>query len=198
MSEINIYKALSNVQKELKAPKNQYNSFGKYSYRSAEDILEAVKPLLDKHNLLLVTSDEVVNIGNSNYVCAITRLYSSESDEFIQAKAYAREAESKKGMDDSQITGTASSYARKYAYNGIFAIDDTKDADSDAHTAYRRANDAKRVNTQPETKKPTEEQLDTIKTLAKNKGLDDEAVEASILKIKSYEVAEASIKKLKG
>lgn len=117
---------LNNIQKELKAPKNQYNSFGKYNYRNCEDILEAVKPLLK--NAILTLSDEVVNIGNHNYVKATATL--TDGDTQTTATAYAREAVEQKGMNDAQITGSSSSYARKYALNGLFLIDDTKDDDS--------------------------------------------------------------------
>lgn len=118
---------LHKIQQELKAPKSQYNDFAKYNYRSCEDILEAVKPLLKDEGTLII-SDEIVNIGTHNYVKATAKL---QQDKMVwEATAYARESESKKGMDDSQMTGTASSYARKYALNGLFAIDDTKDADT--------------------------------------------------------------------
>ena len=120
------------IQSELKAPKGQYNSFGKYNYRSCEDIVEAVKPILAKYKYHLTMSDEVVCAGNRVYIKATCRVM--EADKVIaESTALAREAEIKKGMDDSQITGTASSYARKYALNGLFAIDDTKDADTDAY-----------------------------------------------------------------
>jgi hypothetical protein len=120
------------IQSELKAPKGQFNSFGKYNYRSCEDIVEAVKPLLAKYKYHLNMSDEVIGVGNRVYIKATCRVM--EGDKVIaESSALAREAEIKKGMDDSQITGTASSYARKYALNGLFAIDDTKDADTDAH-----------------------------------------------------------------
>ena len=124
------------AQSELKAPKNQYNSFGKYSYRSCEDILEAAKPVCAKYGLLLTVSDEVVHEGERYYIKATAALYDAQggSDEVMSATAYAREALDKKGMDDSQITGTASSYARKYALNGLFCIDDTKDADTQDNT----------------------------------------------------------------
>lgn len=120
------------AQAELKAPKNQYNSFGKYSYRSCEDILEAAKPVCAKYGLLLTVSDEVVHEGDRYYIKSTAALYDAQggSDEVMSATAYAREPEAKKGMDDSQITGTASSYARKYALNGLFCIDDTKDPDA--------------------------------------------------------------------
>lgn len=120
--------ALIKIQSELKAPKSQYNSFGKYSYRNAEDILEAVKPLLSKYNATMYITDEVVEVGGRIYVKATVTL--SDGKETITASAYAREPETRKGMDDSQITGATSSYARKYALNGLFAIDDTKDADT--------------------------------------------------------------------
>ena len=131
MKEINI--KLMNIQQELKAPKGQYNSFGKYAYRSCEDILEAVKPLLKKEKVVLTISDELQYIGNRYYIKATATLIDTESEATISNSAYAREEETKKGMDGSQITGTASSYARKYALNGLFCIDDTKDADTDEY-----------------------------------------------------------------
>lgn len=119
------------VQAELKAPKSQYNNFGKYAYRNAEDIVEAVKPLAKKHGVLLTLSDEVVIIGERTYIRATAKVTDiNDNEKFIETNAYAREPENKKGMDESQITGAASSYARKYALNGLFAIDDTKDADN--------------------------------------------------------------------
>lgn len=121
------------VQAELRAPKDKYNSFGKYSYRSAEGILEAVKPLLKRYGLLLTLKDEVEEIGGRIYVRATARLWNVGSGEWMETCALAREDETKKGMDGSQITGTASSYARKYALNGLFLIDDTKDADTDEY-----------------------------------------------------------------
>ncbi len=126
-----IQEILAKVQAELKAPKGQYNSFGKYKYRSCEDIVEAVKPLLAKHKAALILSDEITLIGDRFYVKATATITLGE--ERIEAVAYAREPQSKKGMDESQITGTASSYARKYALNGLFATDDTKDADTDEY-----------------------------------------------------------------
>jgi len=118
---------LHTIQQELKAPKAQYNNFGRYNYRSCEDIVEAVKTHL-KPNVSLLLSDKMVNIGNHNYIEATATL--TDGKESISVTGYARESESKKGMDDSQITGSTSSYARKYALNGLFAIDDTRDADS--------------------------------------------------------------------
>lgn len=125
-------KELINIQLELKAPKSNYNSFGKYRYRSAEDILTAVKPLLQKYNCDMTLTDELVNIGDRYYVKATATLHDSNGGK-ASTTAYAREDETKKGMDGSQITGTASSYARKYALNGLFLIDDIKDADTDEY-----------------------------------------------------------------
>ena len=122
---------LVNIQAELKAPKNQVNSFGKYKYRSAEDIIEAVKPILFKYQTALLISDEVVQVADRVYVKATAMLIDETNEELpIKVYGWAREEEVKKGMDAAQITGSASSYARKYALNGLFAIDDTKDADS--------------------------------------------------------------------
>ena len=125
---------LIHIQSRLKAPKGNYNSFGKYKYRSCEDILEAVKPLLVEEGLTLTLSDGIEQIGDRYYVRATASLY--ENDNLIEiVSAYAREEDTKKGMDASQITGTASSYARKYALNGLFLIDDTKDADTDEYAS---------------------------------------------------------------
>lgn len=121
---------LSSVQLELKVPKSQKNTFGNYNYRNCEDILEALKPKLSEAGLVLILTDDLVNIGDRYYVKATALLYDTDTEEVIEVSALAREEESKKGMDGSQITGAASSYARKYALNGMFAIDDTKDADS--------------------------------------------------------------------
>ena len=121
-------KKLTEVQRNLKANKSKYNSFGKYRYRSCEDILEAVKPLLE--GVTLVISDEVVLVGDRYYIKATAVIKDVETGETESSTAYAREPLDKKGMDESQITGTASSYARKYALNGLLCIDDTKDADT--------------------------------------------------------------------
>lgn len=147
---MSVYEKLSKVQSELKAPKGQYNSFGKYKYRSCEDILEAVKPLNAKHGVVLTVGDEVVEISNRFYVKATAVFVDIESGEKIINTALAREDDSKKGMDGSQITGTASSYARKYCLNGLYCIDDTKDADTDE---YRHQQERK-----PQENKPQERQ----------------------------------------
>ena len=124
-----IHSQLLAVQAQLKAPKGQFNNFGNYKYRSCEDILESVKPLLAEHGLTLSLSDSVQEVGGRIYVKATAYLANEES-EGVYTEAFAREEETKKGMDASQITGAASSYARKYALNGLFLIDDTKDSDS--------------------------------------------------------------------
>lgn len=127
-----VYKKLIEVQKELKAPKNQRNTFGNYNYRSCEDILEALKPVLSEHGATVFISDKpVVKENLWSYIEATATFVDTESGGSVSVTAYARESETKKGMDVSQITGSASSYARKYALNGLFLIDDTKDADTD-------------------------------------------------------------------
>ena len=124
-----IFNILSKIQSELKAPKSQLNSFGKYKYRSCEDILEAIKPLLLKHNSSLILTDDILFQGDRFYVKATATIYFDERNS-LSSVGLAREPENKKGSDQSQITGAASSYARKYALNGLFAIDDTEDADT--------------------------------------------------------------------
>lgn len=123
-------KRIIEIQQKLKAPKNQYNSFGGYKYRSCEDILEGVKPLLAEFKLCLILKDDIVNVNDRYYVKATATIYDDEGKEIVSSSSMAREELSKKGMDSSQITGATSSYARKYALNGLFAIDDAKDADA--------------------------------------------------------------------
>lgn len=130
---MNIQEQLQKVQTELKAPKGQFNKFGGFKYRSCEDILESVKPLLAKNNLTLILNDEVIAIGDRFYIKATATLYNQEG-QTLQASAVAREPNEKKGMDEAQITGATSSYARKYCLNGMFAIDDTKDPDTEERT----------------------------------------------------------------
>ena len=127
---MNLYEKLSIIQSKLKAPKNQYNSFGKYNYRSCEDILEGLKPLLLEYKATVTLSDEIKQIGNRYYIEATATFVDTEKGDKIEVKALAREDETKKGMDLAQVTGSVSSYARKYALNGLFAIDDTKDSDA--------------------------------------------------------------------
>lgn len=141
MESTSIYAALAAVQSELKAPKGQMNTFGGYRYRSCEDILEAVKPILKAHNLLLTLSDEPKVLEGWHYIEATAKLESLDGG-CISVKAYARELEQKTKMDAAQVTGTSSSYARKYALNGLFCIDDTKDADTDEYHAAEGRNPA--------------------------------------------------------
>lgn len=126
----NVYLKLVEVQNKLKAPKNQFNKFGNYAYRNCEDILEALKPILAEVKAVVNMSDEVVLVGERYYIKATVKFIDAETGEFVEASAMAREEENKKGMDSSQLTGSTSSYARKYALNGLFAIDDTKDSDT--------------------------------------------------------------------
>ena len=161
MEDKNIYEKLAIIQQDLKAPKNQYNSFGDYKYRSCEDILEAVKPLLKKLNLILRLNDELINIGDRYYIKALVAITDIKTEASLSATAYARETENKPKMDAAQITGTANSYARKYALNGLFLIDDTKDADTDEH--------AKQTGAEPkQEKKATEKQVSMIQSLSKD------------------------------
>lgn len=183
------------VQSELKAPKNQYNSFGKYRYRSCEDILEGVKPLLQKYRCAITLSDSIELIGDRYYVKATATFYDCETLGQISNTAYARESDDKKGMDTSQITGTASSYARKYALNGLLLIDDTNDADTDENRneaigrtrseaakkamATRREKDDEIIN-----KVISEKDANVLRELMKKKGIDPS------LKFKGKEISE--------
>lgn len=162
-----LHEKLLAIQTKLKAPKGQYNSFGKYSYRSAEDILEAVKPLNAEQGVLLTITDEIKVAGGRIYVVA-TATVSDGTDE-LKVSAFAREPENKKGMDDSQITGATSSYARKYALNGLYAIDDNKDADTDEHKQQQenapkkqQAQKQQAQKQQQQAKEPTEQELHEI------------------------------------
>lgn len=157
-----------NIQSELKAPKGQYNSFGKYKYRSCEDILEAIKPLLKENACVLTISDSVEMVGDRFYIKATATLRDTESTDGISVTAYAREAEDKKGQDASQVTGATSSYARKYALNGLFCIDDTKDADTDEHRQQTQARTSERRNAPALTK---EELVDKVVALCDAKRL---------------------------
>lgn len=160
-----IVEKLKNIQQELKAPKGQKNTFGNYKYRSCEDILEAVKPLLNKNGVALTLSDEMIQIGDRYYIKAHATLIDIENkNDLISNTAYARESETKKGMDESQITGTASSYARKYALNGLFCIDDTKDADTDEYQKQTQEDEG--------NKKISKTQAESLVDLIKNKMLD--------------------------
>lgn len=152
-----IYEKLAAVQYALKAPKSQFNKFGNYNYRNCEDIIEAAKPLLNKHGLLLTLTDEIVLIGDRYYVKATAAVIdtAAEGSYSYYVTAYAREEQDKKGMDGSQITGASSSYARKYALNGLFAIDDTKDSDTtNTHGNEQPKEQPKQPPEQPKQKTP--------------------------------------------
>lgn len=179
MTEKNINSLLVEVQSELKAPKGQYNSFGKYNYRSTEDILEGLKPILKEKNLVLVVFDDVVQVSDRVYIKSTAKL--SYDQETIEVTAFARESLTKKGMDDSQITGTASSYARKYALNGMFLIDDSKDADSDEFSKQNKSQkDSEQKSKQP--KITLEEVKMSLNDLVKKTGGNYTAISAYLLK----------------
>lgn len=144
--KISIYSKLLSIQNELKAPKNQYNKFGKYNYRSCEDILEAIKPLCLKYGAVVLIDDYVAQVGERFYVKAKASLIDIDTQEEVYACAYARESENKKGMDSAQVTGATSSYARKYALNGLFCIDDTKDVDTQEYQEKKQTNNNQSKN----------------------------------------------------
>lgn len=188
---MNIYEKLLKIQTELKAPKGQENTFGHYKYRSCEDILEAVKPLLEKNKATLQLTDKIEYLGDRYYIKATAVLIDTEDSKngeiaCIENVAYARESETKKGMDDSQITGTASSYARKYALNGLFCIDDTKDADTNEYKEQQQDRD-KRID---------KKMLESLNKAIENAKIQDNVVElilrqygytsTSEIKIKDY------------
>lgn len=163
-----IYEKLKIIQTKLKAPKGQYNNFGRYNYRSLEDITEAVKPLLDEVGAVLTITDDIVLIGDRFYVKATAYLVGTQKDDgLVSVVAFARESEDKKGMDSSQVTGAASSYARKYALNGLFAIDDTKDTDTEEYQSKEPKDEQKREKTN--SAKIVQTQADEIRTLAEIK-----------------------------
>ena len=156
--------SLSAIQNELKVPKTEYNSFGKYNYRTAEGILEAVKPLLQKYGMYLLLTDEIIEKGNRYYIESTTRLY-HEKDLVAFAKGFAREEETKKGMDAAQITGSASSYARKYALCGLFAIADSDDPDK---TKDNDMPDLSKITMDDTPQKATKEQWERFKSISDN------------------------------
>jgi len=150
---MNIYEKINKIQVELKAPKSQRNNFGNYNFRNCEDILEALKPLLLREKIIIQLSDDLVQIGDRFYIKATATLIDVESGEKHSTTAFAREELSKKGMDGSQITGASSSYARKYALNGLLAIDDTKDSDTtNTHNNNDSKNQKKQVSTEEKRK----------------------------------------------
>lgn len=174
MMSKNVLKKLVLIQSKLKAPKGQYNSFGKYNYRSCEDILENARPLANENNCVIVINDDIKEIAGRYYVEATATLFDADSGEEISAKAMAREADTKKGMDDSQITGASSSYARKYALSALFALDDTKDADT-----MDNREPAKQTS-KPVSDKPVSDEkskhLSSVLTKAKSKGIESSKI----------------------
>ena len=144
---------LMHIQEELKAPKNLFNKFGNYYYRNAESIQEALKPLEVKYGVMTMLSDSIEVVGDRIYVKATATLADTESSDTLTVWAYAREAETKKGMDDAQVTGATSSYARKYALNGLFLLDDTKDVDSEEYQAQSKQEANKPTSKKAEPKK---------------------------------------------
>ena len=171
-----IYKKLMGIQTKLKAPKSQRNSFGNYNYRSCEDILEAVKPLLDEFKVALTIKDEIILIGERYYVKATAILIDIDTGDVVEASAYARESEDKRGMDASQLTGATSSYARKYALNGLFAIDDNKDADA----TNTHGKEAIKVNMTPNGL--SEAQLKRLYAIGNKAGIKKEVVDSTVKK----------------
>lgn len=161
---MNIYEKLGIIQSKLKAPKGQYNSFGKYKYRSCEDILEAVKPLLTETRTVLSITDQMEVVGDRIYVRSEAHLKDCDDTGEIVTVAYAREEESKKGMDSSQVTGAASSYARKYALNGLFCIDDNKDSDS-TNTGEKEKTSGRKAEPAKETEMISSETIMSIKNI---------------------------------
>lgn len=159
---MSVYEKLITMQQKLKAPKGQYSDFGGYYYRSCEDITEAAKPLLEEVKAVLLLTDEIVVVGSRTYVKATAKLLDAESDGVVAVDGYAREAESRPKFDVAQLTGTASSYARKYALNGLFALDDAKDAD---------ALPPAQQSEKPAATKVTSQQLAQLQSIAKQKGV---------------------------
>lgn len=172
MEKMSFKEKYMHIETELKAPKNLYNSFGKYKYRNAEGICEAVKPLLAKYKMTLTITDAVDAVGDRVYVHSTCLLNDTEQDEAISATAFAREPEEKKGMDSSQITGTASSYARKYALNGLFLLDDTKDADTNEYHEETEDEKGEAELQKDAQRKLTPVEIATVNKLCEKKGFD--------------------------
>lgn len=177
---MNIIEKLSHIQEELDVPKKQWNKFGEFWYRSCEDILEACKPVCSKYKTVLTLQDKVEEISGKIYITSIAKLHDIESRETIENVASARESEIKKGMDASQLTGTASSYARKYALNGLFCLDDVKDADTNSYN--------KQTSDEP---KATDKQLQLIQELY---GEDIENLKKLLNKLDKTKVTELTVK----
>lgn len=171
---------LVEIQAELKAPKSQRNTFGKYNYRSAEDILEAVKPLLKEHDAKIILSDKPILVGDWHYIEATAKFVCGDEVEVVTA--YAREPLNKKGMDESQITGTASSYARKYALNGLLLIDDTKDADTDEYKKQTSQNASNRQFKQYISNEKAKQYENDVQAIIKATNINDGSIMGALLK----------------
>ena len=171
----NIYEKLNKIQVEFKCGKNQTNKFGGYQFRSCSDILEAVKPLLEKHKVVLTVTDEILLIGERFYVKATATVHDTEGEGSVSASAYAREGESQKGMSEAQLTGSTSSYARKYALNGLFSIDDVRDDDS-TNTHGATSNSSKTPS------KVSEKQIKRLIAIAIKKGYNAEQLSGMVYK----------------
>ena len=175
--KLNVWQKLNRVQVELKAPKNQYNNFGKYKYRSCEDILEGLKSLLDKYNAVVLLSDETKVEEGRHYIVATATFINADDGEKVTVTGQAREEDSKKGMDASQLTGSTSSYARKYALNGLFCIDDTKDSDATNNGAQPTTQAKKNTSTGM-----TNQHLNKLFELGVKKGYSQEKVRQQVVK----------------
>ncbi|WP_163579078.1 ERF family protein [Gracilibacillus saliphilus] len=180
MTEKNLVQKLLSVQSKLKVPKDQKNNFGNYNYRSAEDILEGVKPLNAEEGLLLTLTDEPILTGDRYYIKATATI--TDGNETHSVTAYARESLNKKGVDDSQITGTASSYARKYALNGLYLIDDTKDADTDEYQNQNNNTQTYQTQGKPPNGNLSSKQVSRLFAIAKEAGFSNEDVKQVLMK----------------
>lgn len=180
--QMGIYEKLMTVQQKAKIPKNQFNSFGKYHYRSCEDILEGLKPCLKEVKAAVTIDDEIVEIGNRIYVKATAIFHDAESENLITNTAYAREEEAKSGMAAAQLTGATSSYARKYALNGLFMIDDTKDADTDESKVESDAKNKKTTSTEKAKTQAVEKQyINETKQQALSKKCEEDGVHPLVI-----------------
>lgn len=180
---------LGDIRAELKAPKNLYNRFGDYHYRNFETICEAVKPLLAKYGADLIVTDTVINVGNANYIKA-TALLTKDGETIATCEGWAREQETKKGMDTAQISGATSSYARKYAVNGLFLIDDTKDPDSEEYKTTAE-NKAKKQETDPQMDQVSNQPIGAERAVSFLKLLVDKNVNIEQLKL-NYKIKDLS------
>lgn len=186
-----IYKKLLDVQTELKAPKGQFNKFGNYSYRSCEDILESLKPLLKQVKATVVLTDEIKLVGDRYYIEATCKFIDIETGDVLENTSLAREDENKKGMDLAQVTGSCSSYARKYALNGMFCIDDVKDADAtNKHGKEDNNKSYSQDNATNTARKLSDKQLSRLYAIANKAGADKDLVKQQVMKKFNKEVKE--------